>query len=178
MMNDPEVLSNELLIDTKLEEIRENEKKTEIKELIDSLNYAHKQIEDLKQSQKKMLQELKSNKEEIEELKRSAKSDHERIVYLDDYTRRNSLRFRGVPEAPRETWEQCQALIVKLLREVLGISPDIERAHRIEPKRTDGGCREIIVKFTRHLLILVFKQRKLNDLDIKCYKWFLYLTGQ
>ena len=39
--------------------------------------------------------------------------------------------------------------MARLLREVLGGTPPIERAHRVGRKKTDGSTREIIVKFLR-----------------------------
>ena len=73
--------------------------------------------------------------ETMETFRRLAEEDHDRLVYLDDYGRRSSLRIRGVAEEPRENWEQCQAKIHRLLQEKLGITPEIERAHRLGDKQ-------------------------------------------
>ena len=126
----------------------------EIEDLKSSLNFAHGFIVELQTSQRNLIEELKTVKKDLADLKKATTSDHDRIVYLDDNSRRSSLRFRGLAEAPRETWEQCQALVLRLLRKVLGIKPEIERAHRLGPKTnpTTGERivnREVIVKFLR-----------------------------
>ena len=51
---------------------------------------------------------------------------------------------------PRETWEQCQAAILRILQEKFGTSPQIERAHRLGKKGPDIINRDVIVKFLRY----------------------------
>ena len=68
---------------------------------------------------------------------------------MDDHGRRNQLRFRGIAEAPRENWQQCQEKVARLLREVMGGVPAIERAHRVGAMNINY-TREIIVKFLRY----------------------------
>ena len=64
--------------------------------------------------------------EDVTDRKLQYAEDRERIVYMDDQSRRINLRIRGVPEDPQETWEQCQAKVLRILRETLGIAPEVE----------------------------------------------------
>ena len=142
-MDELQIIRSEIAIDS-------SHRDKEISELKESLNFAHGLILELRRSNQSLQEDLSAVKTDLSALQLKVATDHQRVVYLDDNSRRNSLRFKGVAEAPRENWEQCQALIVRLLREVLGISSDIERAHRLGPKTQDSGNREIIVKFTRY----------------------------
>ena len=123
--------------------IDSSHKEKEINELKESLNFAHGMILELRRSNQKLIEDLSDLKSDFAKFKKATedarKTDHTRIVYLEDNSRRNSLRFKGLAEPPRENWEQCQALIVRLLREVLGISPDIERARAEEAKWSSSG---------------------------------------
>ena len=125
-MDSIETLRNEFDIDTE-------HRDKEIKDLKESLNFAYSMIEEQKKQVKKITTDyakvcdkLTSITTELNELKKSTAADHETLVYLDDYGRRNSLRFRNIPEEPRENWEQCQAKVARLLREKLNVQPDIE----------------------------------------------------
>ncbi|KAI5708617.1 hypothetical protein M8J77_026175 [Diaphorina citri] len=75
----------------------------------------------------------------------------ERLEASDQYSRRNCLLFRGIPEADpdkRETEEDCQALVMAVINNKLqlGLSVEcIERCHRLGMKR--DRARPIIVKF-------------------------------
>ena len=147
-MNNSEVESL-LLIDNRARDI-------EIEELKRSLEFAHEliraqksEIDNVKMEHRNATRKINTLMEDFSKLVSLAAKDHDRLVYLDDYGRRSSLRFKGVAEEPRETWEQCQAAILRILREKLGKSPEIERAHRLGKKRY-GVNRDIIVKFLRY----------------------------
>ena len=73
-----------------------------------------------------------------------------RIDSLEDHSRRNNLRFEGLPENDQENWEQSENKVRKLLKEKLGFedSLQIERAHRIG-KPQFGKVRPIVAKFLR-----------------------------
>ena len=137
-------------------ELQNQIKEKEIEELKKSLEFAcgliddqKKIIEDLKKSYKDVRKEVDALKIDLKEVKDNAAKDHERLIYVDDYGRRNSLRFRGIPEDPRENWEQTQMKVVRLLNTRLGINPEIERAHRLGNKKP-GHSREVIVKFLKY----------------------------
>lgn len=65
---------------------------------------------------------------------------------IEQYSRRNCLKFRGIPE---EEKENTDSLIVKACNSILGVmvtEGDISRSHRVGPK-SDKYPRDIIVRF-------------------------------
>ena len=153
--DDAESNRNEQIIDNEAREIVIAELKTSLEATQTSVEAAHalnlkqkSEIDQLRMERKNDLCKIKSLNDQVELLRKQLESDHHRLVYVEDSSRRSSLRFRGVPEQPWETWEQCQARILRILKEKMDISPEIERAHRIG-KRERGIIREVIVKFLR-----------------------------
>ena len=61
-----------------------------------------------------------------------------KINDLENLSRRNNIRVDGVPESPKETWEQSEEKVKKILKEKLKIEEDIsiETAHRTQESRT------------------------------------------
>lgn len=82
------------------------------------------------------------------------------IDALEQYTRRNNLRFFGLEELPSENVDN---IIIQLIKDKLNIDLniiDIERAHRIG-KKTATKTRPVIVKFASYRTrALVFHARK------------------
>ncbi|KAI5741450.1 hypothetical protein M8J76_013760 [Diaphorina citri] len=78
----------------------------------------------------------------------------ERLEASDQFSRRNCLLFRGIPEADpdkRETEKDCQALVMAVINNKLqlGLSVEcIERCHRLGMRR--DRARPIIVKFSSY----------------------------
>ena len=103
-MDDVEVLRDEILIDTHLRD-------KEVEELKQSLNFAFhkiedqkKEINDLKQLCKDLDDKINAIGADTKKLKETTTADHDRLIYQDDYGRRNSLRFRNIAEDRRENW--------------------------------------------------------------------------
>ena len=59
--------------------------------------------------------------------------NREKLVDLEDRSRRNNLRVDGMIESERQNWEVTEEKVKSLFREQLNISEDIEidRAHRV-----------------------------------------------
>ncbi|XP_071813706.1 uncharacterized protein [Apostichopus japonicus] len=69
---------------------------------------------------------------------------------MEQYSRRNCLRFMGVAETKDE---DTNAVIKPLAATKLGVTirdEDLDRSHRIGKLNQDGKPRIIIAKFTRH----------------------------
>ena len=69
------------------------------------------------------------------------KEHAEKLVDIEDRSRRNNLRVDGLPEHDRETWEITEQKVKDLFRDKLGINDHIEidRAHRVgrsEPNKS------------------------------------------
>ena len=85
----------------------------------------------------------------------------EKTVYLENQSRRNNLRFEGLPEDDNETWDETEAKFKNVLVEKLDFefAPEIERAHRTGRARRHDGTpkpRTVVFKFN----LLVIKQRR------------------
>ena len=65
----------------------------------------------------------------------------DKLIDLEDRSRRNNLRVDGIKERPNETWEDCESELHTLFKESLGIEEEvvIERAHRIKTDRNKKG---------------------------------------
>ena len=98
--------------------------------------------------QKNTIEELKS---ELLSLKQNNSASHflsTRIDYLEDQSRRNNLRFEGLPEENQENWEQTTVKVQNLIRNNLGITDtiQIERAHRTRNTNSPKP-RTVVAKF-------------------------------
>ena len=56
--------------------------------------------------------------------------------YLENQSRRNNIRVSGIPEAERESWEDSEAKVKAVIKEKLQINVDIERAHRVDKRKS------------------------------------------
>ena len=71
------------------------------------------------------------------------KNFHVKVRDLEDRSRRNNLRFDGLPQAQGEAWNGSEAKIKKVIKEKLGIqNAEIERAHRIGNKKMYDPSQE------------------------------------
>ena len=57
-----------------------------------------------------------------------------KIIYLQDWSRRNSLRVDDIKKRSNETLEDCENELPTLFKESVGIKKEvvIERAHRVK----------------------------------------------
>ena len=67
----------------------------------------------------------------------------EKLIEIEDRSRRNNLRIDGLIENKNETWNDCEKKVQEVLRDKLSIQDDIEfdRYHRMG-KRTRSRPRE------------------------------------
>ena len=74
-----------------------------------------------------------------------------KLVELEDCSRRCNLRIDGVKETSNETWEKCEEHLETLFKDELGIEENviIERAHRTKssPESRRSKPRSIFCKF-------------------------------
>ena len=63
---------------------------------------------------------------------------HNKLVDLEDHSRRNNPKMDGIKEKVGQSWEDCEAEVEKLFREKLDIEDKIiiERAHRAKKQKT------------------------------------------
>ena len=57
----------------------------------------------------------------------------DKLIDLEDQSRRNNLRVDGIKERPNETWEHCEEELHTVFKGSLGIEEEvvIERAHKV-----------------------------------------------
>ena len=78
-----------------------------------------------------------------------AENIHNKLVELEDLSRRNNMRTDGIKEHNKETWEKCERKVHSVLKEWLDIeNMEIERAHRAGRKSRDKP-RTIVCKLLR-----------------------------
>jgi len=92
--------------------------------------------------------------QEIAELKQRSSVLEDRCDAIEQYSRRNTVRIRGIPEDPKvdNVAGNTDSVVIEVVKAKMGIDifeNDIIRCHRIG-KAGDGIQRDIIVKFICH----------------------------
>ena len=78
-----------------------------------------------------------------------AENIHNKLVELEDRSRRNNIRTDGIKEHNKESWEECEKRIHSMLKERLDIeNVEIERAHRAV-RKSRNKPRTIVCKLLR-----------------------------
>ena len=112
-----------------------------VDEVKESADFAHSKVE---------LLELKAYKTEAN-LKEAREELQKSILYLEAYSRRENLKFAGIPE-DREGQEDTRKVLAEFLSTKLGIqNPDdieLQRVHRIGKK--GDRPRMIVARFLRY----------------------------
>ena len=137
-------------------QIQDNSNRPEniIKETDDlklSLEATQEMQDEKTKSVEKLVKEVeKKYKQEIESLIIKNKEQDDKLRVLEDRSRRDNLRFDGIPEYKNETRADTEDILKDTLREQLGMNNiKIERPHRIGTN-TQSTCRTIIAKFTSY----------------------------
>ena len=72
------------------------------------------------------------------------------MVYLEDRSKQNNLRFEGIKYHENESWEDCENKIYDLLEKKLEMNTErvvIEQAHLIG-KKNKNRLRPIVAQFS------------------------------
>ena len=144
----------------------------EIRKSQDEIKDLRKEITEFKESLEFTENELHGKIKKLEEKHGSIKktvdeiynsqvdSDfvYDKLIDLEDRSRRNYVRIYGISESKYETWEKCGEKVDEVFRERLGLDNiHIERVHRVKRGKND--------KSTKHRTIvcnlLSFKEKKL-----------------
>ena len=82
----------------------------------------------------------------------------DKLIDLEDRSRRNNLRIYGIAEPKYETWEKCEEKVDEVYREKLGLDNiDIESVHRIKRGKNDKSMKPRTIMHN----LLSFKEKKL-----------------
>ena len=115
--------------------------KSTIKDLETSLNSTQHDVEDLVENVKKMTEDhtktSRDLKSKIAELESQLKEGFEHNIRLEQYIRRENLRFNMITESEEE---DCKALIVNIIHNELAIDVSGIRFHAVHRvgKQTEG----------------------------------------
>ncbi|KAI4803188.1 hypothetical protein KUCAC02_006744 [Chaenocephalus aceratus] len=75
----------------------------------------------------------------------------DKVTYLEDAGRRNNVRITGIPENAEK--QDLHGFVLSIFAEKLDLEVDmgfeLERAHRVGPKKDDGRSRHILVRLLR-----------------------------
>lgn len=134
-----------------------NKLENKVSDLITSLEYTQREVDELKSSANQHKTERKEDKLQIGKLIQQLDSStlmiknlEDKVVYQEDYSRRKNLRISGLEEQQNETWEQTATAVTSLLESKLQLPGIVlERAHRVGP-RQDTKPRTIVARFNRY----------------------------
>lgn len=153
----------------------EQQLKTELTEMKDSLDFLNKQYEETKEQNERLEKENKALKKENDALKteyRNAKKqldDHEsRILTSEQYSRNRNLEIKGIKEEKNENLTSILSHIGTALNEPVTAN-DIEVCHRVQT-RNENASPNIIVQFKhrakRDSLLQKARKVRLSTTDI------------
>ena len=108
---------------------------TDVQEMKTSLQYTQKDVEELKPLHVK----LEDVNKELDKISKDHASYSQKMEYLENQSRRNNIRVNGIPESDNETWEDAEVKVKRAIKEKLDQEVDIERAHRVERRKTKSG---------------------------------------
>ena len=141
-----------------------------VAELKASLEYSQQDIDDLKEA----ADTIDDMEEELDDIQRGLLKHEEKLVYLENQSRRNNVRIDGIPEQHNETWLNTETKVKEVLQEKLNLSfePMIERAHRTGARPRSGAADGINTR-PRTIVCRLRDWRQKNDIlrvarRIKC----------
>ena len=97
------MLQSEIELDNRATDIVLDELKRSIEFAHEKIREQKSEIDHLRMSYRNVVCQLNNASEEIDKLRKWSDEDHDRIIFMDDSSRRHFLCFRGIPEEPRET---------------------------------------------------------------------------
>lgn len=121
-----------------------------VKDLEQSLNFTQSDIDSLKKQFKaeseERISEMELLRKKVTALEQSLKEEVERNTNLEQYTRRENLRFKNIKESQDE---DCEKVVHDIIERDLGIDTSGIRFHAVHRvgKRDGSRCRPIIVRF-------------------------------
>ena len=104
--------------------------KSELSEATKSLSAVWEEVQSLKQKNKDLQDQCDSTTRENNKLNEEISTLKNRLIKLEDYSRRENLRFYNIPENPGESNEECSRKVMEVLTE-LGAVPENIMFHAI-----------------------------------------------
>ena len=97
--------------------------KSELSEATKSLSAVWEEVQSLKQKNKDLQDQCDSTTRENNKLNEEISTLTNRLIKLEDYSRRENLRFYNIPENPGASNEECSRKVMEVLTE-LGAVPE------------------------------------------------------
>ena len=104
--------------------------KSELSEVTKSLNAVWEEVQSLKQKNKDLQDQCDTTTRENSKLNEEISTLKNRLIKLEDYSRRENLRFYNIPENPGESSVECSRKVIDVLSE-LGADPENIMFHAI-----------------------------------------------
>ena len=71
---------------------------------------------------------------------------HNKLIDLEDRSRRNNLKIYAVTKMNDETWEKCQEHVEQVFSEKLGLKKiRVERVHRVKRRKGDKSKKSLAI---------------------------------
>ena len=121
-----------------------------IKDIEKSLTYTQSEVEGLKEQfgmeMKEHSKDVDTLNKKITDLKDRLKQEVENNIALEQYTRRENLRFNNIEEKEHE---DCRVVVYNILQKELGVDTTKIRFHAVHRvgKKIHGRRRPLIVRF-------------------------------
>ena len=117
------------------------ELKKEINEIKQNIEHTENVLNDKVERVEENLEHIESRVQQIYDYQLYPAFIQDKLIDLEDRSRRNNLRIDGIKERPNETWESCKKELDPLFKESLGIEVEvvIERTHRIKTDKSMKG---------------------------------------
>ena len=96
-----------------------------------SLEFSQKDIEELKPF---------PSKDEIDHLNSDLAQQELKAENLENQSRRNNIRIKGIAEGEKETWDEVESKVKDAIKAKLDLDIDIERAHHVERRKKKGSA--------------------------------------
>ena len=126
------------------------EMKSEVKSLKESVRFTQDEVDTLREDSKRNTEEMKEGLEDLSmrvaQLEKKLETAVEENIKLEQYTRRENLRFNNIAE---QEGEDCKALIRGVIQNEMGIDASHIKFHAVHRvgKKIQNRCRPIIARF-------------------------------
>ena len=91
-----------------------------------SIEFTENQLEEKVNNAENKQADIEHRIEEIYDYQIDPEYVEQKLIDLEDTSRRNNLRVDGILETPGETWEDCKAKLQQIFQEELGLECPIE----------------------------------------------------
>ena len=111
---------------------------------------------------KPLASKLEEINNEIDQLNSDLSEQELKAEYLENQSRRNNIRVKGIPESEKETWEEVESKVKDAIKIKLDLEVDIERAHRVE-QRKQGKKRSSTNEHQPHTIVCRLRDWKQRE---------------